>query len=124
MFIIITFSLLVGCQQHSHTKLEEAIFAIVEEETFTEFNLSPFTNFPWEKAAIFEPYTTQDKIEETLGVKLIQTGGIEYRDDIFLLVFTNKNKVVQYALLQRNAFAFNSVDEIMTPGSDLIKIIR
>lgn len=123
--VIIVFSLEQNRVQQNR-ELGKAIYTIVEDKNNIEFNLKPLTDFSWDKAQLFGPYTTKELIEENLGVSYNgQTGGIEYREDIFLLVFLNDDKVVQYAILERqDGVDFIQEKADLTPYDDLIKIKR
>jgi hypothetical protein len=110
---------------HKNSELEKTIYSIVIDEKNNGFNLNPLTDFNWDKAKLFGPYTPQEVIEEHLGVRYGQTGGIEDRDDIFLLVFLDDENVVQYALLDRqNGVDFQQEKAFITPVDDFIKIKR
>jgi hypothetical protein len=120
--------LLVGCNQNrvQHNKdLEESIYTIVIDENNSEITIKPLTDFKWDKAFIFEPYTPQEHIEEQLGVDFKDPSNISSRDDIYLLVFLHDEKVIQYAEInrQKSDFSIGGSDYI-TPSKDLIKIER
>ena len=96
--------LLVGCSQSDvqhNTDLEESIYSIVENENKSLININLLTTFDWDEAFLFTPYSTQEGIEEQLGTDFKDPSNIDTRDDIYLLVFLNKNKVVQYAEIER-----------------------
>ncbi|KAB2334522.1 hypothetical protein F7731_15045 [Cytobacillus depressus] len=122
--VIIAFILNLNRAQEN-MKLEQVIHSIVEDKNNSQFNLNPLTDFSWDKAQLFGPYTTKEIIEESLGVSYDgQTGGIDYREDIFLLVFLHEDKVVQYAILDRQGAVNFSGKKAITPSDDLIKIER
>ncbi|MGD6960624.1 hypothetical protein ACQCVB_00370 [Fictibacillus phosphorivorans] len=64
-------------------------------------------------------------MEKQMGVNFKDRSNIYSRDDIYLLVFLNNEKVVQYAEIKRNQSDF-SIDatEYITPSKALIKINR
>ncbi|WP_391117153.1 hypothetical protein [Psychrobacillus sp. L3] len=108
--IIFSLLLLVGCSQSSvqqNTELEESIYSIVEDKNISEININSLTNFDWDKAFLFAPYTTQESLEEQLGVDFKDPSNIVMRDDIYLLVFLNDNKVVNYAEINRQQSNFS-----------------
>ncbi|MEH7463952.1 hypothetical protein V7166_18235 [Bacillus thuringiensis] len=127
--LILSLLLLVGCNQKNvqhNTKLEEAIFSIVEDKNNNEIDINSLTNFDWDKAFLFAPYTSQESINEQLGVDFKDPSNIEMRDDIYLLVFLNDDTVVQYAEINRNRQQSDfSVDEKgFTPSNASITIQR
>ncbi|MEI4771995.1 hypothetical protein WAX74_20575 [Psychrobacillus sp. FJAT-51614] len=126
--IIFSLLLLVGCSQSNvqqNTKLEESIHSIVEDKNISEININSLTNFDWDKAFLFAPYTTQESIEEQLGVDFKDPSKIDIRDDIYLLVFLNGKKVVHYAEVNRQQYDFSIGEkEYLTPSNDSINIDR
>jgi hypothetical protein len=105
--------------------LEESISSIVENDNNSEITVKPLTNFKWDKAFLFEPYSPQENIEEQLGVDFEDPSNISSRDDIYLLVFLDDKKVVQYAEIKRQKSGFSIVGkDSLTPSDDLIKIER
>lgn len=125
---IISLLFLVGCNQSSvqhNTELEEYIYSIVKDKNNREVSIKSLANFNWDKAILFEPYTTQEGINEQLGVDFKDPSNIVIRDDIYLLVFLNDNKVVQYAEINRQKSDFSIEEkEYLTPSNDLINIER
>lgn len=128
--LILSLLLLVGCNQNNvqhNTKLEEAIFSVVEDKNNNEIDINSLTNFDWDKAFLFAPYTPQESINEQLGVDFKDPSNIDFRDDIYLLVFLNDDTVVQYAEINRNHQRSDfSVDEkgYLTPSNASITIQR
>jgi hypothetical protein len=125
---ILLILLLVGCNQKGiqhNMDLEGSIYTIVEDENNSEITVNPLTDFKWDKAFLFEPYTPQEHIEEQLGVDFEDTSNISSREDIYLLVFLNDEKAIQYAEIyrQKSNFSIGGIDYI-TPSNDLIKINR
>ena len=120
--------LLVGCSQSDvqhNTDLEESIYSIVENENKSQININLLTTFDWDEAFLFTPYSTQEGIEEQLGTDFKDPSNIDTRDDIYLLVFLNKNKVVQYAEVERQGFDFSIGEKgYITPSEDVINIER
>lgn len=127
---VFIFSLLflVGCNQSSvqhNTELEESIYSIVEDKSNSEVSIKSLANFNWDKAILFAPYTSQEGINEQLGVDFKDPSNIDMRDDIYLLVFLNDSKVVQYAEINRQQSNFSIGEkEYLTPSNDLISIER
>jgi hypothetical protein len=126
-FILIVF-VLVGCGQsffERNTDLEKAVYSLVEDINNTDIHLNSVTNFKWDKAFLFEPYTIQETITKETGVDYKDPSNIEMRDDIYLLVFLNENKVVHFAEINRQKCSFTiGESEYLTPTNDLITIVR
>ncbi len=124
VFILLLF--LIGCSFNDiqqNKDLEAWIHSIVEEKVESEIALTALTTFNWEKAFLFTPYSTEKLIEEELGMDFKDPSNIDRRDDIYLLVFINEDKPVQYAEIKRLGADF-SINEntYLTPSNDLVKI--
>lgn len=120
--------LVAGCNQKSikHNKdLEESIFSIVEDENNSEISVGALTDFEWDQAFLFEPYTPEEQMEKELGVEFEDPSNLRSRDDIYLLVFMDDGKVIQYAEVDRQGsdFSIGGV-EYLTPEQDVIEISR
>lgn len=128
--ILVIFSLLflVGCNQNSvqhNTKLEESFHSVVKEENTNKIDINSLTDFTWDQAFLFPPYTVQESINEQLGVRFKDPSNMDMRDDIYLLVFLNEEKVVQYAEINRQQADFTIGEQkYLTPANTTIKIKR
>ncbi|MDN3015703.1 hypothetical protein PH210_05705 [Paenibacillus sp. BSR1-1] len=128
--IIVIFSLylLVGFSDSNvrqSKKLEESIHTVVENKSKSEIDITSLANFTWDKAFIFPPYTTQESIDEQLDVHFKDPSDIDKRDDIYLLVFLNKGKVLQYAEIKRQKSVFSVGEKkFLSPSSATISIVR
>ncbi|WP_082892554.1 hypothetical protein [Rossellomorea aquimaris] len=126
--IVLLFLLLVGCSQSDvqhDTELEEAIYSVVGDQNKSEINIRSLTTFDWEKALLFTPYSTQEGIEEQLGFDFKDPSNIDTRDDIYLLVFLNNDKVVQYIEIARQGTDFSIGEKgYLTPSDNVISIER
>lgn len=90
--------LLTACSGTQHnTQLEKNIFSLAEYKNNIDIN--SYAHFKWDRAHLFEPYTTQENINKKLGFKFKDSSDIGGRDDIYLLVFVKDNQVIQYAEL-------------------------
>ncbi|WP_026674023.1 hypothetical protein [Alkalihalobacterium bogoriense] len=122
MFFILL--ILTGCSQQ-HKALETSIYSIVEDQNSEEVEVQSLTDFEWDKAFLFQPYTSNDGIIETLGVDFKDPSNIEMREDIYLLVFLHENNVVHYVEIDRQRCSFSlGENEYITPTDDLIFIER
>lgn len=128
IILFFTILLLVGCSQSRaqyNKVLEQEIYSLAEGQENGEFHLEPLTDFTWDRAELFGPYTPREVIEESLGVSYRQTGGIESSENFFLLVFLNESNAVQYTFLYRQGgIDFTSEKGNITPSNDLIKFER
>lgn len=127
-FFIFSLLILVGCNQSSaqdNTELAESIHSIVKEKNKNKINIKSLAKFKWDKAFLFAPYTLQANIDEQIGVDFIDPSNIDSRDDIYLLVFLNSDKVVQYALINRQKSDFSiGLKEYLPPTNASINIGR
>ncbi|PFG12057.1 hypothetical protein [Bacillus sp. es.036] len=120
--------LLVGCNQNNiqrNKDLENSIHTIVADKNQSEIRVKSLTNFEWEEAFLFTPYSTQGSIEKQLGFNFKDPSNLEMRDDIYLMVFVNGGKVIQYVELDRHTSDFSIGDkDHLTPKKDVISIER
>lgn len=124
IIFILLLILLVGCNQRNGD-LEDSINSVVEDESKGEINVNSHTDFNWDKAFLFTPYSTAESIEEQLGTKFKEKSNINMRDDIYLLVFLNEDEVVQYAEIKRQGSDFSIEEtEYLTSSEDVISIER
>jgi uncharacterized protein YxeA len=124
--LMVLLLLLAGCSNVQHnTDLGNSILSLVENNNNNDISLTQMTSFDWEKAFLFSPYSTQGEIEKQLGVNFNDPSNINMRDDIYLLVFINDDKVVQYVEVERQGADFTiEGNEYLTPAEDRIKIDR
>jgi hypothetical protein len=126
--LFLVFVLIVGCSHNDieHNKgLEKSIYSMVKDRTNKEIEVNSIADFKWDKAYLFEPYSTEEHIEKQLGVKYEDPSNISRRDDIYLLVFLNEGKVVQYAEINRQKGNFSTGGkEYLSPSEDGLKIER
>ncbi|MDP5274122.1 hypothetical protein [Chengkuizengella axinellae] len=120
--------LLAGCSQDSvlHNKeLDESINSVVENKDNSEINIQSFINFDWDKAYLITPYTSQEGINDQLGVAFKDPSNIYKRDDIYLLVFLDGEEVAQYVEINRQQTSFSIGEkEHLTPSDAVINIER
>jgi hypothetical protein len=119
---------IAGCSNndvvHNET-FENALFSLVENQQNKEIEIHSIADFKWDKAYLFQPYTTQANIEKKLGVEYKDPSNINSSDDIYLLVFLNEGKVVQYAEINRRRGEFSTGGkEYLSPSEDVLKIER
>lgn len=122
---------LMGCNDNDierNTELENALtsmISLVSDNSASETNMKDLINFEWDKAFLIKPYTSEAEIEKQIGVNFKDESNIGSRDDIYLLIFLNDDKVVQYAELTRQQCDFSlKEEEYLTPSNDLLYVIR
>lgn len=126
--LFLVFVLIVGCSyiDIEHNKgLEKSIYSMVKDRNNREIEVNSITEFKWDKAYLFEPYSPEEHIEKQLGVEYEDPSNISSRDDIYLLVFLHEGKVVQYAEIYRQKADFTLGDkEYLSPSEDVLNVER
>jgi len=84
-------------------KLDAAVVKERSNDNVSDIRLKELTDFAWDRVHIFNPYTTNEKIDTDLDNAWRSAGqtSIDTLDNIILLIFTNKGKVVFYIDLPR-----------------------
>ena len=122
IFVFTLISLFFVNRASEDTVLAMKILELAESGA-TEIALSTLTDFDWEKAAVYGPYTTVDIIEESLNVEFKgSNNGIDFRDDIFLLVFAKGNHAIKTVELSRRLGDFYENNGMLTPESDVLMV--
>lgn len=129
--ILLSLLLITGCNDSDikrNTEIEESLHSsiiMVSDNSTSKTYLNTFEDFEWDKAFLVQPYTTQEDIEKQIGVKFTDSSNIGSRDDIYLLVFVDEGKAVQYAEIERLHTTFSLGDkEYLEPSNDVIYIER
>lgn len=129
--ILLSGLLITGCNDSDikrNTEIEERLHSsiiMVSDNSTSKTYLNTFEDFEWDKAFLVQPYTTQEDIEKQIGVKFTDSSNIGSRDDIYLLVFVDEGKAVQYAEIERLHTTFSLGDkEYLEPSDDVIYIER
>ncbi|MER2119016.1 MAG: hypothetical protein ABS935_02050 [Solibacillus sp.] len=129
--ILLSLLLITGCNDSDikrNTEIEERLhysIIMVSDNSTSKTYLNTFDDFEWDKAFLVQPYTTQEDIEKQIGVKFKDSSNIGSRDDIYLLVFVEEGKAVQYAEIERLHTTFSLGDkEYLEPTNDVIYIER
>lgn len=129
--ILLSLLLITGCNNSDtirNTEIEKRLHSsiiMVSDNSTSKTYLNTFDDFEWDKAFLVQPYTTQADIEKQIGVKFTDPSNIGSRDDIYLLVFVNEGKAVQYAEIERLHTTFSLEDkEYLEPTNDVIYIER
>ncbi|WLD94312.1 hypothetical protein [Alkalihalobacillus sp. AL-G] len=104
MVMLLLLTACVGEETIRNQTFEKAINSELKKAGTTEIRLKEHTDFPWDKAFVFTPYTSNEQIQEQLADNDIDSkleSSIEYLDGFNLIVFTNDGEVVQYAEVSR-----------------------
>ncbi|MFN7252895.1 MAG: hypothetical protein ACK4M9_19305 [Anaerobacillus sp.] len=118
--------LLVGCGSKQDKKLEKTLFEIIGEEENTQIDIAEMTKFSWDKAFLFEPYTNESYMSYQLGVDFKDRSNLDWREDIYLLVFLYEDKVTKFIEIerQRSTFHLDEGRDYLTPEDAIIYINR
>ncbi|MCM3655363.1 hypothetical protein [Metabacillus litoralis] len=125
--LIISSILFAGCHHNLEINddlVERRMNSVFLNKDQNEVDLNALTDFSWEKAYIFPPYTTSEYMTEKLGFKWNNATGIDYRDDINLIVFVKDKKVVKYIELPRKYgdFASGDIENGITPENSIVTV--
>ncbi|CEN92678.1 metallophosphoesterase [Paraclostridium sordellii] len=111
----------------------EVMIAIddVSEKLGEKISLSKISDLKWDKAYVFKPETSREKIYDTVGYKFAR---ITETDDVYRVILMDKDKVVFYSdwqsYLMPYTIDFDNADFkdgvfVMTPGkNDYFKIAK
>ena len=92
---------LLGNQASQDTLLAKKI-DILFETSATQIDLTELTDFKWTQVAVFDPYTSNKVIEDSMSIKFKgDNGNIDILDDRFLLVFADDKYAVKTVILPR-----------------------
>ena len=92
-----------NAQEHENTNklLRSNLANVVNQHKKGEIYAIDFAktfSFTWDKVFFFGPYTSPSRIKSVLGYSWSRAGFLEvrYADNITLMVFTEKGKVIEY----------------------------
>lgn len=92
------------------TVLSKEIDSLLENSE-TQIDLMELTNFNWTQVTVFGPYTSNEVIEDSMGIKFKgDNGGIDILDDRFLLVFADDKYAIKTVVLSREYGSYSIVD--------------
>ena len=93
--------ILLGNRASQDTVLAKEITSLLEIGE-TQIDLAELTDFNWTKVDVFGPYTSNEDMEDSMGIIFKgDNGGIDILDDRFLLVFANDKYAVKTVVLSR-----------------------
>lgn len=101
---------LLGNRASQDTLLAKEIDSLFETSA-TQIDLTELTDFNWTQAAVFGPYTSNEVIEDSMGIKFKgDNGEIDSLDDRFLLVFADDKYAVKTVVLSRKYGSYSIKD--------------
>ena len=101
---------LLGNRASQDTILAKEIDSLLENGE-TQIDLTGVTDFNWTQVSVFGPYTSEEAIEDSMGIKFKgDNGGIDILDDRFLLVFAYEKYAVKTVVLSRKHGSYSIKD--------------
>lgn len=127
--ILFLATILIGCNNNLELNdgiVESKMNSFMLNEGQNEIDINEITGFSWEKSYVFSPYTTKEHMAKKLGFNWKNSTGIDYRDDINLIVFVQSKKVVKYIELSRKYGDFDSedIENGITPENAIVTLIK
>jgi hypothetical protein len=116
---------MLGYKDIRHKELERSLHTALQGDVH-DVNITSLTDFQWDKAYVFPPYTPVEVMRDELGVQSYKDwSGLGFRDDINLLVFLHGNQMVHYAEIERAFGEFGQNDSLsFTPSHATLTIQR
>jgi hypothetical protein len=108
IILTLAIAVLAACELTYEGSLADRIAQAARGQS--EIDLTQIVRSEWTRMLIFSPYTSEDLAVSEVGESWpgFQSSGIERRDDICLLVFVNRSKVVDSATIKRSVVDFSS----------------
>lgn len=101
---------LLGNRASQDTVLAKEVDTLFKNSE-TQIDLTELTDFNWTQVAVFGPYTSNEVIEDSMGIKFKgDNGGNDMLDDRFLLVFANDKFAVKTVVLSREYGSYRIKD--------------
>lgn len=101
---------LLGNRANQDKVVAKEIESLLENRE-TQIDLIALTDFNWTQVAVFGPYTANEVIEDSMGIKFKgNNGGIDMLDDRFLLVFADDKYAVKTVVLSRKHGSYSIKD--------------
>ncbi|WP_346235130.1 hypothetical protein MKY04_21930 [Lysinibacillus telephonicus] len=99
--IVILFAELFWNRASQDTILSKDIHSLIQQGE-NQIDLTTLTDFEWIAVNVYGPYTTNEMIEDSMGIQFKgDNGGIDVLEDRFLLVFANEKNALKTAVLSR-----------------------
>ena len=101
---------LLGNRASQDTLLAKEIDTLFETSA-TQIDLTELTNFNWTQVSVFGPYTSNEVIKDSMGIKFKgDNGEIDSQDDRFLLVFADDKYAIKTVVLSRKYGSYSIKD--------------
>ena len=101
---------LLGNRASQDTLLAKEIDTLFETSA-TQIDLTEFTDFNWTQVAVFGPYTSNEVIKDSMGIRFKgDNGEIDSQDDRFLLVFADDKYAIKTVVLSRKYGSYSIKD--------------
>jgi len=97
--VIISIAFFIKSLQKQHSISSDDIYIHIKAGEM-QLDLAALANFEWDTVHAFGPYTTDEMIENSTGIKF-RFGRIDVTDSEFLLVFAKEEKPVETIYLSR-----------------------
>ena len=95
-------------------KFRDTLCDIVHAKPTTPVDLSKLTDFKWEKAYIFGPYTSEKNINAILGFEWngVSSTGISHDEGVNLIIFVKGGNDLEWFRIPRHCGDFEIPDEL------------
>ncbi|MCM3539064.1 hypothetical protein [Priestia endophytica] len=116
---------MLGHKDIRHKELERSLHTALQGDVHN-VNIASVTDFQWDKAYVFPPYTPVEVMRDELGVQSYKDwSGLGFRDDINLLVFLHGDQIAHYAEIDRAFGEFGQNDSLsFTPSHATLTVQR
>jgi hypothetical protein len=116
---------MLGYKDIRHKELERSLHTALQCDVHN-VNIVSLTDFQWDKAYVFPPYTPVEVMRDELGVQSYKDwSGLGFRDDINLLVFLHGDQIVHYAEMNIKDGNFVQHDSLsFTPSHAILTVQR
>jgi hypothetical protein len=91
-------------EQFKSEPIKTKFFNLLDQNNYESINFKEITKKDWNKITFLQPYTDLGKFSLKTGIDIreIKKVGIEYRDDITIVLFIFNHIIVEYFLCPRN----------------------
>ena len=124
--LVIALTVLAACKLTPSVSVAGAIKVKLRDGHTSTIKLSEITDFKWEKAFLFGPYTPDSDIQQTLGFEWpdVKKFGLSSSDTFWLLVFTEGKKVVRAEEIRMTdaVFTKNTLDRGFSPSQAVFSV--
>ena len=99
--ILIILVILISCTKTIERKqnLSQDFFNLLDSSNYTSIDFRELPIKEWDKMIVLTPYTNPKELRHNFKIKIpreIKDIGMQYRDDISLILFVQDNSVIDY----------------------------